>query len=153
MLTGVAPPMRILREESFGPVLSIVVVKDMDEAIALANDSDYGLAASVWSADLRQARRWAEQLEVGGVVINDCLVHFAIPALPFGGVKQSGFGRSQGQQGLLEFCAAATITTHQFGPTSEVHWFPYRDRWRWMARFTRWLHRSGWARFWSSDKL
>ena len=94
--------MRIMREEVFAPLLPIMAVCNMDEAIALANDTPYGLSASIWTRNRRQAWRWAEQFHTGGVAINDCLVHFGITEIPFGGVRQSGFGRVGGREGLWE---------------------------------------------------
>ncbi|MGL5094312.1 MAG: aldehyde dehydrogenase family protein [Planctomycetia bacterium] len=125
VLVDVDLRMRVMREETFGPILPILRVPDMETAVEYANDSVYGLGASVWTRDLRNGRRLAQRLNVGGVVVNDCLVHFAIPQLPFGGVKQSGFGRSQGQAGLHEFCATQTVVRHLFGPRMEFQWFPY----------------------------
>ena len=78
-------------------------VRDEEEAIRLANDSYYGLSASVWSEDLDRARRVAERLEVGSVVVNDTIAHYAVSALPFGGVKQSGTARTHGKQDVLQF--------------------------------------------------
>jgi hypothetical protein len=78
-------------------------VKDEAEAIRLANDSHYGLGASIWSSDLGRAERVARQLDAGTLLINDTLSHFAVPHLPFGGVKHSGSGRVHGQQDLLQF--------------------------------------------------
>jgi hypothetical protein len=78
-------------------------VRDEEEAVRLANDSYLGLSASVWSEDLGRARRVAEQLEVGSVVVNDTIAHYAVSALPFGGVKQSGSARTHGKQDILQF--------------------------------------------------
>jgi succinate-semialdehyde dehydrogenase/glutarate-semialdehyde dehydrogenase len=139
VLTNVHHRMRIMREELFAPILPIMPVSDMDEAIALANDTPYGLSASIWTANRRHARRWAEQLQTGGVVINDCLLHFALNEIPFGGVRGSGFGRVNGREGLYEFCATQTVVEHRFGPRRAFHWFPYRDKHRWMARIARWM--------------
>lgn len=132
--------MRILREETFGPVLPIMRVADMDEAIRLANDTPYGLSASLWTANVRKGKEWALGLRVGGAVINDCLVHFAIPDLPFGGVGASGYGRSQGREGLLEYCRTQTITRHRFGPRREFHWFPYGSKYRMLSRIMKWMY-------------
>jgi acyl-CoA reductase-like NAD-dependent aldehyde dehydrogenase len=95
--------MLIMREETFGPVLSIMKVKDENEAIRLANDSLYGLGGSVWGRDLHRAWRVARQLQAGSILINDTIVQIAIPMLPFGGVKNSGNGRVHGREGLLQF--------------------------------------------------
>ena len=95
--------MKLMREETFGPIMPIMKVRDEAEAIRLANDSDYGLSASVWSEDLERARRVAEQLEVGSVVVNDTIAHYAVSELPFGGVKKSGTARTHGRQDVLQF--------------------------------------------------
>ncbi|RPI87732.1 MAG: aldehyde dehydrogenase family protein [Chloroflexi bacterium] len=95
--------MLLLKEEVFGPVLPIIKVKDEGEAIHLANDSDFGLSGSVWSNNLQRAQRVAGRVETGTITINDSLAHFAIPMLPFGGIKQSGYGRTHGKEGLMQF--------------------------------------------------
>ena len=95
--------MKIMLEETFGPVMPIMKVADETHAIQLANHSDFGLSASVWSRNMRNAQRVAHQLQVGSVNINDTLTHFAIPNLPFGGVKQSGIGRAHGEEEVLQF--------------------------------------------------
>lgn len=95
--------MKLMQEETFGPVMPVIKVRDAQEAIRRANDSPYGLSASVFGEDISQAKQVAEALEVGTVNINDTLTHYGIPELPFGGVKRSGNGRSNGKAGLLEF--------------------------------------------------
>jgi acyl-CoA reductase-like NAD-dependent aldehyde dehydrogenase len=103
VLVNVDHDMKIMREETFGPVVPIMMVDDEVHAIQLANDSNLGLSASVWSCDLARAERVAHQLYVGSVNINDTMSHFAIPRLPFGGVKESGIGRTHGKKDLLQF--------------------------------------------------
>jgi 4,4'-diapolycopenoate synthase len=98
--------MLIMQEETFGPILPIVKVKDELEAIQLTNDSQYGLSAYIWTSDLRRARRIAQEIQTGSVVVNDTMVQFGAPLLPFGGIKASGFGRIHGKQGLLQFTQA-----------------------------------------------
>mgnify|MGYP005849316821 CR=1 FL=1 len=95
--------MRLMREETFGPILPVMKVKDEAEAIRLANDSDYGLGGSVWSGNVARAERVAHRLQAGSVLVNDSLVQYGVPLLPFGGVKKSGSGRTHGQEGLLAF--------------------------------------------------
>lgn len=103
VLVDVTHDMLLMQEETFGPLLPIMKVKDEDEAIRLANDSRFGLGASVWSNNLDRARRVARELDAGSVLINDTICQFAVPMLPFGGVKESGVGRIHGKEGLLQF--------------------------------------------------
>jgi succinate-semialdehyde dehydrogenase/glutarate-semialdehyde dehydrogenase len=101
ILTDVTPEMRAYREELFGPIAVVYKVKDADEAVALANDSEFGLGATVMSGDLDRARSVAEQIEAGMVWINQPTASF--PELPFGGVKRSGYGRELSELGMFEF--------------------------------------------------
>ncbi|MEW5986620.1 MAG: aldehyde dehydrogenase family protein, partial [Chloroflexota bacterium] len=103
VLVDVDHSMKVMREESFGPFLPIMKVKDEAEAIRLANDCAFGLSAYVWSEDLTRAQRVASQINAGTLVVNDALSHFAVTQLPFGGVKHTGNGRVHGQQDLLQF--------------------------------------------------
>jgi acyl-CoA reductase-like NAD-dependent aldehyde dehydrogenase len=103
ILVNVDHSMLVMQEETFGPLLPIMQVEDEREAIRMANDNRYGLGASIWSSDLERARRVGEQVQAASVLINDSVVQFVIPMLPFGGVKDSGFGRTHGKQGLLQF--------------------------------------------------
>ena len=99
VLTGVDHGMRVMREETFGPVLPIMAVAGLDEAIRLANDSEYGLTASGWTKDPATARRLQAELQAGVVTVNDCLSSFGEPTAPWGGVKHSGVGRTHGARG------------------------------------------------------
>jgi len=103
VLVNVDHSMKLMRQETFGPLLPIMKVKDEAEAIRLANDSAYGLSACVWSRDLDRAQRVAQQLEVGSVNINDAISHYPVSLLPFGGVKGSGNARTHGQEEVLQF--------------------------------------------------
>lgn len=107
VLSHVSREMRIMREETFGPVAPIITVKDEKEAIEISNDSDFGLGASVWSQDRDRAMRVASELETGMVGINS----FCTPqaCLPFGGVKKSGMGRELSRHGFLEFMNIKSI--------------------------------------------
>ncbi len=107
VLTGVAPDAAILREEIFGPVAPIVTFTDEAEAVRLANDTEYGLVAYVYTTDLARGLRVSEAIEAGMVGLNRGLV--SDPAAPFGGVKQSGIGREGGHEGLLEYLESKYI--------------------------------------------
>ena len=114
LLTGVTPDMRVLREETFGPVLPMVRVRDDDDAVARANDSPYGLSASVWSRDRRRALAVAARLDVGSVVLNDSVVVAGMSDVPHGGVKASGSGRAHGIAGLRE-CVRSKAVVRRTG--------------------------------------
>jgi acyl-CoA reductase-like NAD-dependent aldehyde dehydrogenase len=103
VLVDVDHSMLVMRAETFGPLMPIMKVKDEAEAIRLANDCSYGLGASVWSADLERARRVAHQIEAASIIINDTIAQFAVPMLPFGGLKHTGYGRVHGKEGLMQF--------------------------------------------------
>jgi benzaldehyde dehydrogenase (NAD) len=109
VLMGVTAEMRIYSEESFGPVVSIITVADEEEAIATANDSDYGLAAAVFSRDVPRALDLARRIESGICHVNDATVHDE-PQMPFGGVKDSGWGRFGGSAAVEEFSELRWIT-------------------------------------------
>ncbi|QRG66869.1 aldehyde dehydrogenase family protein [Brevibacillus choshinensis] len=127
ILTNVTADMKIMQEETFGPVLPIMTFATEDEAVRLANSSPYGLNASVWSQDKTRARRVAEQLESGNVCINDVIISYANPHLPFGGVKQSGIGRYRGPSGLQAFTHSVSIIHDPGTRKREVNWYPYTE--------------------------
>jgi acyl-CoA reductase-like NAD-dependent aldehyde dehydrogenase len=95
--------MKLMREETFGPVMPIMKVKNEEEAIRMANDSNFGLSASIWSRDLQRAQKAGGRLEVGTVNINDASTHYPVSLLPFGGIKQSGSARTHGKSEVLQF--------------------------------------------------
>lgn len=103
ILVDIDHDMLVMQEETFGPLMPIMKVRDIEEAIRLANDSRYGLGASIWSENLERAERVAEKIQAGTILINDTIAQFAVPALPFGGIKDSGSGRIHGKEGLLQF--------------------------------------------------
>jgi acyl-CoA reductase-like NAD-dependent aldehyde dehydrogenase len=103
-----------------------VRVKDEEEAIRLANAGPFGLNASVWTGSRERGRRIARRLRAGMVMVNDAIVNFAIPELPYGGVKQSGFGRMMGDEGLLEFSQVKSVAETVVALPREITWFPYK---------------------------
>jgi phenylacetaldehyde dehydrogenase len=107
ILTAVSADMAVVREEIFGPVLVAATFDDLDEVVALANDSDYGLAASVWTQDLSAAHGLAEQIEAGTVWINGHSLYDA--SLPIGGIKQSGWGRDSGRRAVENYQEIKTV--------------------------------------------
>jgi len=126
ILTGVTPDMAICREECFGPVAAICRVTDFDEAIRLANNTPFGLGASIFTTDLAEAMEAADRLEAGMVWVNNPLIDN--DALPFGGWKASGLGRELGRQGLDAFRRSKmVIIDHR--PTIQDWWYPYPDSW------------------------
>jgi acyl-CoA reductase-like NAD-dependent aldehyde dehydrogenase len=100
VLTHVTHEMRVMREETFGPVMAIARVSGEEEAIRLANDTEYGLGSTVFSRDPARARRIARAIVAGSTVVNDFGLHYMANALPFGGVRGSGFGRLNGREGI-----------------------------------------------------
>jgi succinate-semialdehyde dehydrogenase/glutarate-semialdehyde dehydrogenase len=97
----------VYREETFGPVAAVIRVSDDEEALRVANDSDFGLGSSIWTADAERGRRLAERVEAGMVFINGMVASDA--RLPFGGVKKSGYGRELSSYGMKEFTNIQTI--------------------------------------------
>jgi acyl-CoA reductase-like NAD-dependent aldehyde dehydrogenase len=126
ILTNCTPDMAILNTEVFGPVVAIVRVPDFDSAIAMANDSEFGLGASVFTTDLNEAHEAYERLEAGMVWINNPMIDN--DALPFGGWKNSGIGRELGRMGLDTFRRSKmVIMDHK--PQRHDWWYPYDDDW------------------------
>ena len=125
VVTGVDHSMKLMRDETFGPVLPIMTFKTDDEAVRLANDSNYGLTASVFTRDIARGRRLAEQIDAGTVMINEVVYTHAVAQTPWGGVKQSGYGRTHGRLGLLEMVAPQHIHVNAIPAVPDVWWFPY----------------------------
>ncbi|MFE7242297.1 NADP-dependent succinic semialdehyde dehydrogenase [Streptomyces sp. NPDC057580] len=114
VLSAITPAMRIHREETFGPVATLYRAADLGEAVALANDSPFGLSSNVWTRDPEESRQCVRDLQAGGVFFNGMTASH--PALPFGGVKRSGYGRELAGHGIREFCNATTVW---YGPEAD----------------------------------
>lgn len=144
VLTDVDHSMRVMTEETFGPVLPIMRVASVDEAVRLANDSDYGLTASGWTRDPATARLLQERLSAGVVTINDCVSSLGDPSAPYGGLRRSGIGRSHGTPGLREM-AQVKYVTRDASRRSMLWWYPYDPAYRrLMASAVRALHARSW---------
>jgi acyl-CoA reductase-like NAD-dependent aldehyde dehydrogenase len=126
VLTGVTHEMRIMREEIFGPVIPIVVVDSEDEAVALSNDSEFGLGASVWTADRSKGERIARELESGMVWINDHMFSHGACQCSWGGVKDSGLGRTHSKFGLYE-CVNIKLRVWEPSAVRDPWWHPYDE--------------------------
>jgi acyl-CoA reductase-like NAD-dependent aldehyde dehydrogenase len=126
VLTGVTHDMRIMREEVFGPVVPVMEVRDEEEAIALANDSDFGLGASVWTSDRDKGRRIARRIEAGMVWINDHMYSHGAVQTAWGGVKSSGIGRAHSRFGFYE-CVNVKLVSWEPGRLRDFWWHPYDE--------------------------
>jgi aldehyde dehydrogenase (NAD+) len=125
VVDSVTADMQIAHEETFGPLIPLLAFDSEEEVVRLANDSEYGLTASVWTGDSDRATRVSRALEVGGVSINNVMATEANPALPFGGVKHSGFGRYKGEHGLHSFCNVKSVLVDKNSSKIEANWYPY----------------------------
>jgi succinate-semialdehyde dehydrogenase/glutarate-semialdehyde dehydrogenase len=130
VLVDVDGTMKVMNEETFGPVLPIKVVKDEEEAIREANSTRYGLLASVWTADNERGRRIARRIEAGTVIINDAVYTHGAAQTPWFGVKESGLGVTHGQAGLFEFVRMKHVNWDLLPLKSNWWWFPYTEVWQ-----------------------
>jgi len=130
VLADVTQDMRIMREETFGPVLPVMACADDDEAVRLANDSEYGLAASVWTRDPKHGERLARRIHAGTVMVNDVISCFGISEAPHGGVKASGVGRTHGRFGLDEMVRVKYLDMDRMPGMKKVWWHGYGENFR-----------------------
>jgi acyl-CoA reductase-like NAD-dependent aldehyde dehydrogenase len=148
VLVDVDHSMRCMREETFGPTLAIMRVASEDEAVALANDSEYGLSSSVWTRDRRKADRVSRRIEAGSVSVNNALVAtFQLP-IPMGGWKNSGLGtRFGGAHGVLKYCRQQSVVEERLNLKSEPLWYPVTpSRARLIGRAVRLIGAHDWRR-------
>ncbi len=141
VLTNVTHDMLIMREETFGPILPIMRVRDEEEAIRMANDTTFGLAANVWTRDKRKGYAVAKRIHSGSVCVNDMAITYGAPEAPFGGRKSSGIGQVNGEVGLKGYSHAQPILIDRFGGRQTIQSYPYSAKKDW---FFRWLIRILW---------
>jgi acyl-CoA reductase-like NAD-dependent aldehyde dehydrogenase len=128
VLVDVDHSMSALREETFGPTLPIMKVADAEEAVRLANDTDYGLAASVWTRDAARGEAIARRIEAGAVCVNDAQVNYLALELPMGGWKQSGLGVRHGAAGIRKYTRQQAILVTRFALKKDLHMMGYNRR-------------------------
>ncbi len=139
VLSGCDHSMTVMTEEIFGPIVAIQRVWSEDEAVRLANDSHLGLNAYVFTKNRDKGKRLAQRIEAGSVVVNDVLVNYAAAEAPFGGIKQSGFGRVHGDDALRDMCDPRHVFTARVPePSADPLWFPYTTKaYKWQLRAMR----------------
>ena len=125
VITGVDCSMRLFQEETFGPILAIHTVRSADEAVQLANDSPFALAASVWTGDTKQGQSIAQRLRAGAVMVNDAISYFGISEAPHGGCGASGWGRTHGKAGMLEMVQTKYIDVDRLPGSPKPWWYRY----------------------------
>ncbi len=127
LLTGVRSTMRVMKEETFGPLLPVIRVADEGEALARANASEFGLSASVWTRDRTRGLAVARRLEAGTVHLNDAAAAVGMPDVPYGGVKSSGLGRLHGEVGLEDCVRSVPVVDDRFATWRQPWWYPYGE--------------------------
>src|SRR3712207_976251 len=125
-MTNVDHSMKAMTEETFGPTLPIMKVRDAEEALKLANESPYGLSGSVWTKDAAKGEALARRVQSGAVDVNDAMMNYAALELPMGGWKASGLGSRHGAGGIRKSCAQQAILVTRFALKKDVPMFPYR---------------------------
>jgi succinate-semialdehyde dehydrogenase/glutarate-semialdehyde dehydrogenase len=139
--------MQLMREETFGPVIAIQSVANAEEAVALANDSPFGLSASVWTSDLRRGGEVASRIRAGSVMINDVSSYYGIAEAPHGGPGASGWGHTHSRLGLLEMVQVRYVDVDRLPRVPKSWWFGYTEELAVAAdSFVESLFASNWRR-------
>ncbi len=128
VLANVDHTMECMTEETFGPTLPIMKVRDADEAVRMANDSPYGLQASVFTKDMAKGEAVARKLQAGAVVVNDCVANYMALEAPMGGWKSSGIGVRHGSEGIRKYTHRQTILLSRWVMKKDLYMFPYSKR-------------------------
>ncbi len=140
VVTEVTHEMELMQRETFGPIVAIMKVRDEDEALRLANDSDYGLNGNVWTRDTEHGFELAARMQTGGACVNDMAITYGLPEAPFGGVKSSGLGQVNGPTGLRGYCHAMPISADRKGRGKIQGAYPYTEKAnKGMQKFIRFL--------------
>jgi acyl-CoA reductase-like NAD-dependent aldehyde dehydrogenase len=139
LLVDCTPEMTVMRDEIFGPIVPMMAVDNDDHAVALANDSTLGLNAYVFTTSRERAATLTERIEAGSVVVNDVFTNYACPEAPFGGIKNSGFGRVHGEDALRDLAEVKHVNSDRIRPPArDPLWYPYSDKsYRWALRGLR----------------
>ena len=128
VVTNVDHSMHLMREETFGPVLAIRAVQSADEAVALANDSEFGLSASVWTRNTEKGQAIAARLRAGSVMVNDVASYYGVCEAPHGGSGASGWGRAHSRLGLLEMVQVKYVDVDRLPRMPKSWWYGYNER-------------------------
>jgi acyl-CoA reductase-like NAD-dependent aldehyde dehydrogenase len=146
VLVDVDHSMKVMREETFGPVVGVMKVRDADEAVQMANDSPYGLSGSVFGRTER-AEQVARRVECGAINVNDVLINYFAMDVPMGGWKQSGIGFRHGEPGIKKYCRSESLVITRFGGKREPTWYPYtRGRRFLLGPLSRFVNARDWRR-------
>ena len=128
VLVDVDHSMACMTEETFGPTVGVMRVRDAEEAVQLANDSEYGLSASVWTKDVARGEELARRMEAGAVCVNDAQLNYLALELPMGGWKASGLGSRHGAPGIRKYCRQQSLLVTRFAPRRDLYMYPFRPR-------------------------
>jgi acyl-CoA reductase-like NAD-dependent aldehyde dehydrogenase len=146
VLVDVDHSMKVMRDETFGPVVGVMKVRDAEEALQLANDSRYGLSGSVFG-ERDRAERVARRVECGAVNVNDVLVNYLAMDVPMGGWKESGIGYRHGEPGIKKYCRTESVVITRFGGKREPTWYPYtKGKRSFIARVAQAFNARDWRR-------